>query len=128
MIYLQTSRDFPKYNLDLYSGCDVHRCFPIRNYVGSRGTQRPELGDPKELEEARFYRRNSINECVDSRPGWSKGRQLALILSIGRRVYGTLIRFVSPSASTVPRFGTGRGKERKRGCEEEYMEGMGTTR
>lgn len=26
------------------------------------------------------------------------------------------------------RLGAGRGKERKRGCEEEYVEGMGTTR
>lgn len=68
--------------------------------VTQRGGTRRELGDPKEPEEARFYRRNSINECVDSRPGWSEGRQLASILSIGRRVYGTLIRFVSPSAST----------------------------
>lgn len=106
VIYLQASRDFPKYNLDLYSDRDVRRCLSvIRNYAGGRGGNatrgtRRESGDPKEPEEARFYRRNSINECVDSRPGWSEGRQLASILSIGRRVYGTLIRFVSPSAST----------------------------
>lgn len=41
---------------------------------------------------------------------------MASILSIGRRVYGTLIRFVSPSASTaLLRFGTGEG-----GCDEEH--------
>jgi len=89
------------------------------HYAERRGTQLHELRDPKE--EACFYRRNSINECVDSWLGWSEGRQLASILSIGRCMYGTLIPFVSPNTSTMLQFSAGRGKKRKRGCEEESI-------
>lgn len=37
------------------------------------------------------------------------------------------VRF-SECFDSVLRFGAGRGKERKRGCEEEHVEGIGTTR
>lgn len=122
------SRDLPKYNLDLYSAVATFITVFQSEITRERGvTQRRELEDPKESEEARFYRRNSINECVDSRLGWSEGRQLASILSIGRRVYGTLIRFVSPSASTVLRFGAG-GRRANEGVRKRTREGMGTTR
>jgi len=60
VIYLQSSRGFPKCYLDLYSDCDVHPCFPIRNYAGRKGTRG---GDPKESEETYFYQCNSINVC-----------------------------------------------------------------
>lgn len=98
--------------------------FSIRNYAGRRGTRRRECGDSKESEETRFYRRNSINECVDSRLGRLEGRQLASILSIGRRVYGTLIRFVSPSASTVRR-GTRERDRESEGARKSTWRGWG---